>query len=92
MLYQVPSHGLKYLALWLQNQLSCRLPALNVLRRLHDITELVYFVDLDIEPVLLDELPQLIGGLLELLAGRDVVEERWANELDVLRREATTSD
>jgi hypothetical protein len=81
--------GLRWLALGLQDQLSCCLPALNVLRRLHDITELVHFVDLDIESIVLDELPQLLRGLLELFASRDVVEERWADELYVLWREAT---
>lgn len=65
--------------LWLQDQLSGRLSAFDVLSRLHDIAELIYFVDLDIETVLLDEVPQLLGGLLQLLAGGDVVEERWAD-------------
>lgn len=48
-----------YQYLWLQHELSSSLPALNVLSGASNIAERINFVDLDIDSVLLDELPQL---------------------------------
>ena len=42
-------------------------------------------MDFDVQTILFDEVPQLFSILQELLAGSDVVEQRSAQELDVLR-------
>ena len=47
-------------------------------------------MDLHIQTILFDELPQLLRSFLELLTSGNVVEQRWAQELDVLRAESTS--
>lgn len=76
----------------LQQQFASRLPPLNILSRALDILQRVDVMDPDVQPVLLDESPQLLGVLLELVAGGDVVVQRGAQQLDVLGRQATVFD
>ena len=53
------------------------------------IFEIVDFVNADIHLVLHDEIEELIGVLLKLLPCRNVIEQRRAKYLGVLRREST---
>jgi hypothetical protein len=74
----------------LEQQLSSRFPPFNILRRLYNIAEWIDLVDLDIQPVLLNELPKLACSLLQLLTCCNVVEQRGTHKLDVLWGETTT--
>jgi hypothetical protein len=71
----------------LQQQLSRSLPPLNILRRALDLFQRVDVVNLNIQPVLLNEPPKLLRILQELLARGDVVKQRSAQQLDILRRQ-----
>lgn len=74
-----------YQHLRLQQQLSSGLPPLDILRGALDILQWVNLVDLDVQSILLNEIPQLLGILLELLARGNIVVQRSAQELNVLR-------
>ena len=69
----------------LQDQLSSCLPALNVLSCPHNIAQRVNIVDLDIQFILLDEVPEFLGSLQYFLACGEVVEQGGTDEFDVLR-------
>lgn len=47
-------------------------------------------MNLDLQPVLLDELPKLFGSLLEFFTRGNVIEQSGADELDVLRGKPPT--
>jgi hypothetical protein len=49
-----------------------------------DILKVVHLVDSDIHLVLDDEVEELVGVLFEFLPCRDVIEQRWAENLGVL--------
>jgi hypothetical protein len=46
-------------------------------------------MDLDIQTILFNEVPQLLSVLLELFARGDVVEQSCAQKLDILRRKTS---
>jgi hypothetical protein len=48
-----------------------------------DILEIVHLVNLHIHLVLDDKVKELVGVLLEFLPLRDVIEQRWAENLGV---------
>lgn len=48
-------------------------------------------MNLDVQTILLNDSPQLLGILLELVASSDVIEQRRARELDVLGRKASSA-
>jgi hypothetical protein len=75
----------------LENELARSLSALNILRRAHNIAQWIHIMYLDTQTISLNELPQLLRRLLQLLARGDVIEQRRTNKLDVLRREATVN-
>lgn len=53
------------------------------------IFEVVHLVDTDIHLVLDNEVKELIGILFELIPGRDVIEQRWAENLGILGPESS---
>lgn len=75
--------------LWLQYQLSSRLPRFDVLSRPYNIVQWIDVMDPDIQTIL-NKLPQLFRSLLQLLPCRNVVEQSRSQQLDILRRKTST--
>jgi hypothetical protein len=78
-------YGLRSAKLRLEHQLTRGLPALDILRCSYNIAQWVHIMNFDIQSIFLNEIPQLLRCFLKLLARGDIVEQRRAEKLDVLR-------
>jgi hypothetical protein len=80
-------HPTAWNTLRLQQQLSRSLPPLDILRRALDLFQRIDVVNLNIQPILLNETPQLLRILQKLLARSNVVKQRSTQQLHILRRQ-----
>ena len=72
----------------LQQQLPRGLPPFDILGRTFNVLQWIHVMNLDIQPILLDKVPQLFRILQCLFPCVDVIEQRGSQQFDILGREA----
>lgn len=74
-----------YQTLRLQQQLSCRLPPLQILMRRYSILEVISLVDLDVKLTTLDQVQDAMGIILQFFPSRNIVVESCAHDSQIFR-------